>query len=87
MWSGARWEEGDAVDEKASAVGASARSWGFEQGLFLGREVEPEGEMDEGGDPGERDRGGWVEEAVIADFDEAFGQDVLEESADELHHI
>ena len=50
--------------------------------MLLGRKVETGGEEDEGGDPGECDGGGWVEEAVVADFHEAFRQDVLEESAD-----
>ena len=61
-----------------------AVSWRLHRRLLLGRKVETGGEEDEGGDPGECDGGGWVEEAVVADFHEAFRQDMLEESADEL---
>jgi len=65
-------------------VGAGAWRWGLGDDLFLWREVEAESEMDKGGDPGEGDGRGWVEEAVVADLHEAFGQDMLEEPADEL---
>jgi hypothetical protein len=53
LWSTPRWEEGSPVDERSSAMGAGAGSWRVDSGVFLGREVETEGEMDEGGDPGE----------------------------------
>ena len=65
-------------------MGAGAWGWWLDDNLLLGREIETEGEMDEGGDPGEGDGRGWVEEAVVADLHEAFGQDMLEEPADEL---
>jgi hypothetical protein len=53
LCSGAWWEEGSAVDERASTMRTGAGSWGVGGRLFLGRKVETEGEMDEGGDPGE----------------------------------
>jgi hypothetical protein len=84
LWSDPWWKEGGAVDEKASAMGAGAGSCRVDGGLFQRREVKPEGETDEGGDPGERDGGGGVEEAVVADLHEAFGEHMLEEPADEL---
>ena len=40
--------------------------------------------MDEGGDSSEGDGGSRVEEAIVADLHEAFGQDMLEEPANEL---
>jgi hypothetical protein len=64
LGSGSRWEEGSPVDERPSAVWADAWSRRFDHELFLRREVEAEGEMDEGGNPGEGDGGGWVEEVV-----------------------
>jgi len=53
LWSGDQWEEGSPVDEKASAMETGAGSWRVHGGLFLGREVETKGEVDEGSDPGE----------------------------------
>ena len=66
---------------------AGAWSRRLDDDLVLGREIEAEGEMDEGGDPGEGDGGSGVEEAIVADFHEAFGQDVLEKAADELEDV
>ena len=77
-------EEGSAVDERPTAVRTGAWGRRFDYRRLLWREVETEGEMDEGGDPVEGDGGGWVEEAVVADLHEAFGKHVLEESEDEL---
>ena len=45
------------------------------------------GQFDQGLDVLEGRLGGGREEAVIADFHEAFGQYVLEETADELQRI
>lgn len=84
LWRTPWWKERSPVDERASAVGAGAGSLRGDGGLFLGREVKGEGEMDEGSDPAKRDSGSGVEEAVVADFHEALGEDVLEEAAHEL---
>jgi len=65
-------------------MGTGAGSWRVHGGLFLGREIEAEGEMDEGGNSGEGDGGSRVEEAIVADLHEAFGQDMLEEPSNEL---
>ena len=65
-------------------MGTGAGRWRFGHDLLLRREIEGEGEMDKGGDPGEGEGRGWIEEAVVADLHEAFGQDMLEEPADEL---
>jgi hypothetical protein len=50
LWSGPKREDRCAIDERLSAVGTSARSWRVDGGLFLMREFETEGEMDEGGE-------------------------------------
>ena len=50
-------EEGSSVDEEPPAMGTDAWIWRFDDVLLLWREIEAEGEMDEGGDPGEGDGG------------------------------